>query len=310
MTRADRDPDAGPGVQGAAVDEVGGGGVLDGVAGRLVDGELVGEVRPGRVPARTSPTSVRVAGSRPWSSWAPAGGGLAAAPRHSTKTRPARMVAGSSWDRSCPRPSSGGCRGRASPAPRMGSRASVQQQTTSAPVTASSNEATARAAGWAAARASAWPGCGRPRGCRGSRAPAGTRPGGSGPTPAPRMASTAASGRARAPAATAAVAPVRAAVMRVPSMTATGVPSSGSNSAISAWWEGRPRSWLAGKTLTSLAPRATPGRCTGMAPSPPPSAQVATRGGAVARPALELCRAWPSAAAAAPGRAGRRRPPR
>ena len=53
-------------------------------------------------------------------------------------------------------------------------------------------------------------------------------------TPVPRMASTRASGRASRRVASAAAAAVRIAVMYVPSMSATGVPVSGSKSAIAA----------------------------------------------------------------------------
>ena len=47
-------------------------------------------------------------------------------------------------------------------------------------------------------------------------------------------------------------------VMEVPSMSATGVPSAGSKSAIAAWCEGRPA--LCGKTETSLQPSPAEGR--------------------------------------------------
>src|SRR5829696_2978815 len=241
-----------------------------------------------------------MAGSRPWRSWAPAGGGLVTAPRHSTNTWPARTISGSSSGPKVPPTELTWAPGASQPSRRIGSRASVQQATTSAPATASSKLPTARAAGCRSARASARPGV--REATRTSRKP---RTSGNASrwerpcTPAPRMASTAASGRARAPAATAAAAPVRAAVMRVPSRTARGVPSAGSNRATSAWWEGRPRPWLPGKTLTSLAPRATPSRCTGMAPRIPPSADATTRGGTDARPALKLRRASARAASSA-----------
>lgn len=68
-------------------------------------------------------------------------------------------------------------------------------------------------------------------------------------TPAPSTASTEASSRASARTDTAELAPVRTAVMCVPSITASGVPVSASNTAISAWCDGS----LSGKSATSFA---------------------------------------------------------
>ena len=57
-------------------DQLGGHDVLDDVAHRLVDGDLVARsVRPGARPSRTSPSSVAASGSQPCSSAQPTGGG-------------------------------------------------------------------------------------------------------------------------------------------------------------------------------------------------------------------------------------------
>ena len=71
-------------------------------------------------------------------------------------------------------------------------------------------------------------------------------------TPVPRMARVAASSRASRRVASADPAPVRRAVMAVPSSSASGRPSSGSKTAISAWCVGTP-SALCGNSVTSLA---------------------------------------------------------
>ena len=55
--------------------------------------------------------------------------------------------------------------------------------------------------------------------------------------------------------ATAEAAPVRTAVISVPSMSASGLPVSSSKSAISAWWLGSPTASFPGKTETSFVSR-------------------------------------------------------
>ena len=150
-----------------------------------------------------------------------------------------------------------------------GSWASVQRQTTPAPRTASSNvrpgrlrEATRTSRKSRTRRTMArcdWP-------C----------------TPAPITASTDASGRASALTETAEAAPVRIAVMYVPSISASGEPSRSSNTAITALCDGS----LPGKTETSLTARPLPGTWPGIAPTIPPGERAAMRGGTSQRPAL------------------------
>src|SRR3982074_788045 len=82
-----------------------------------------GDSLPGLVPASTSPTSVRPVASNPWSSTAPAGGALVAAPRHSTKTRPAPIVAASPSGAEAP--PGANCCGLALGSPRTAYRADV-----------------------------------------------------------------------------------------------------------------------------------------------------------------------------------------
>ncbi len=55
--------------------------------------------------------------------------------------------------------------------------------------------------------------------------------------------------------ATAEAAPVRTAVISVPSMSASGCPVLSSKSAIVAWWLGRPTSWFPANTETSFVSR-------------------------------------------------------
>src|SRR5579872_1154086 len=54
---------------------------------------------------------------------------------------------------------------------------------------------------------------------------------------------------------------------------------------MSAWWLGRPRSWLPGKTETSLV-ESVPGSQAGIAPSSPSGLRAAIRGGTEVSPAL------------------------
>ena len=109
------------------------------------------------------------------------------------------------------------------------------------------------------------------------------------------------SGRASAAAATAAAAAVRTAVRYVPSITASGVPVSGSNTATSAWCAGTPRDSLSRKYATSLAARPWPGTYPGIAASIPCAVTAAPRGGTEAVPALSARRASPSASNRASG---------
>ena len=93
--------------------------------------------------------------------------------------------------------------------------------------------------------------------------------------------------RASSRAASAAAPAVRASVMYVPSISATGEPFSGSKSMIAAWCVGR--SVLPGKSVTSLQPSPADGRYAGIAPSSPCSfAQAAIRGGIETAPGREL----------------------
>src|SRR5207248_2932033 len=78
------------------IDQAGRGQVLDRVAHRLVDGDLVVGPRPGRLPSKTSPISLAFSGSIPASSMQPAGGALNAAARDSTNRFAASASARSS----------------------------------------------------------------------------------------------------------------------------------------------------------------------------------------------------------------------
>lgn len=108
-------------------------------------------------------------------------------------------------------------------------------------------------------------------------------------TPVPSSASTAASSRASSRADRAEQAPVRAAVMAVPSSNAAGSPVSGSNATMSAWCVGSRARSLCGKSDTSLV-MSTPadGRKPGIAARNPSCSdtRAATRSGTEARPAL------------------------
>ena len=86
--------------------------------------------------------------------------------------------------------------------------------------------------------------------------------------------------------ASAAAAAVRIAVMYVPSMSAIGVPVSGSKSAMSAWCVGRSR--FSSKSVTSLQPIPADGAYPGIAPSTPPRVNAPTRGTSFARVGGEL----------------------
>src|SRR5712664_4590766 len=91
--------------------------------------------------------------SRPCSSAAPAGGGFVAAPRHSTNTRPAAIVAASSSGPHVPPTELRWAPAFSHSRRTIGSRASVQHAMTSAPRTAASKESTTTALGWRAASA-------------------------------------------------------------------------------------------------------------------------------------------------------------
>jgi hypothetical protein len=114
-------------------------------------------------------------------------------------------------------------------------------------------------------------------------------------TPAPRTASELAPSRASARAATAAVAPVRTAVITVPSITHSGAPLSSSNSAIKRLMRGKPAVVVAGEDRDELGlerPRQVPGHRTEEAPS---VLARPVRGGTEAFPALSSRSATSSA---------------
>ena len=238
--------------QCALVDDARSGRVLDGVAGGLVDGELVLRGPSARDPAITSPSSTAASGSN-WSSWAPAGYGWKAT-RDSTASSPPDTTS---------RPSSGPSR-------------DAPTDVTCAPGASHSRLSTARPHPCSSRRRRRR---GRPprtspraRPSRG-RAPPHERAYGSRPALAERT--HAADGVDVRPALDAGaedgedggvVAGQRAdrdrrsgagpaAVMCVPSMSASGEPFRWSNTAISAWWVGTPVTSFPANTETSFVSR-------------------------------------------------------
>ena len=159
----------------------------------------------------------------------------------------------------------------------------MQAQTTSAPRTASSNESTALPpTSWASssARSGLRPAMRISSKSR-TRVAASTCE--RAWTPDPSTARTLASGRARAFVETAEEAPVRTAVISVPSMRASGCPVWSSKSEIVAWCDGRSR--FSAKTDTSFVSR-IPSAYPGIAARSPRSVLAAIRGGTDVRPAL------------------------
>src|SRR6266576_939166 len=254
------------------------------------------ELRPGFVPATSSPSSAWTsAGPRPTNSGAPAGGCASADTRDSTTSSASATVCSSTSRPDGLRPTElTWTPGESHSRRTIGSVACVVAATTSEPRIASSYELTARACGPISSASASALDRSRPatRISLNARTRGNARACERAWTPVPRRASTSASSRARSRVASAEPAAVRAAVMDVPSITARGVPFSVSKTTITAWCVCR--SMFCGKSVTSLHASPADGRYAGITPRSAcrSCTLAAIRGGIDASPALRsLCAA-------------------